>query len=206
MKLEDHIEEVATRICDQVASAIERYDSISGGEDLPEHYLQSHVLAGLGDVLTMTMETVSNTLWTWHADMKQRWSKQLGGPLPIKPEAYERTVGGRRADLVVFKGDHTRKNEMDFLCLVEFKKGTLDIWDYEKIKAWLTFLDTCPYGIVCGFCAVSFEQSLEQWKGTVQTSGDTWVHGRVARPLFSDENFQTFARVVKNRGYTHPTA
>jgi len=204
MKLEDNIDEVAKRICDQVAAGIEKYLNVSGCgiDDLPEHFLQAYVLVGLGDVLTITMETGSTKLWQWNADARRRWAGQrTDSPVPSPPAKYNSAVGSQRTDLVIFRGDHTKKNEMDLLCLVEFKKWILSERDYRKMTAWLPFIDTCPYGIVCGFCESQLEGALADWGSTVRQSGDAWVLGQIARPLGVPESYSTFARVLNNHGY-----
>ena len=54
MRLEDDIAETAVRVCDQLASAVERYAAISGSGfgEIPESFLRDRVFDGLGDVLT----------------------------------------------------------------------------------------------------------------------------------------------------------
>jgi hypothetical protein len=206
MLLEQDITEAAIRICDQTAGAIEKYAGISGSgvDDLPEYFLAAYVLMALGDVLTMTLETNSRKLWDWHIDIRQRWDRAVRKEEPA-PREYNPTVGGRRADLVLFQGNHSKKTETDFLCLVEFKKWYLDAGDIKKIRDWFRFLDTCKYGMVCGFTEVpKYEAYLAQMEDTAIASGDKWVLGRIARPLGTIEdsqNFQTFAQIMENPNY-----
>jgi hypothetical protein len=116
MKLEDNINETIIRVCDEFASGIEKYDNIPGGILPPEHLLASHALMELGDVLTMTAETNGGTLWQWNANRR-------GHSQSSPPPGYQ--FSGRRVDLLIFKGDHTKKSEMGFLCLVEFNSDRL---------------------------------------------------------------------------------
>jgi hypothetical protein len=105
VKLEENIEETATRICDAMAGAIELYASNSGCApgDLPESFVSAYVFESLGPVLTMTMETKSSTLWEWSCDMRCRWGGlPTGEAPPAKPPGFY-TVGTRRPDLVLYK-------------------------------------------------------------------------------------------------------
>ena len=199
MKLEDNIVETITRVCDQFASAMEKYDAISGGELPPEHLLASYVLMELGDVLTMTSETNSTKLWNWNQDSTRRRSNQPSTPYAPAPPKYITQCGERRADLVIFKGDHTKKSEMEFLCLVEFKVGWLDKRDLEKIMAWFPFIDSCRYGAVCTAMEIpQKEQDLGECKRMAQRESRVPVYGRVARPLWSKQNWQTYAEILEN--------
>jgi hypothetical protein len=206
MLLEEDISETAIRICDQAAGAIEKYSWISGSgvDDLPEYFLAANVLIALGDVLTMTLETNSRKLWEWHIDQRQRWDHEdLRDKQP--PAEYNPTVGGRRADLVLFQGEHRNKTKSDFLCLVEFKKGYLDLGDIKKIQDWFRFLDTCKYGMVCGFTEVpKYNSYLAEMEHGAKGAGDKWILGRIARPLPVAEaslNFQMFARILENPNF-----
>jgi hypothetical protein len=153
MLLENDIAETAVRICDQLASGVERYAAVSGEGfgAVPESFLRDRVFDGLGDVLTMTLETNNSTLWEWNADVRRRRNGQaLGTPVPVPPEDFNYS----RPDLVIFTGDHTKKTETDFLCLVEIKKWwKLDSPpnDLTKIAKWFRWLDTCRYGMLCAF-------------------------------------------------------
>jgi hypothetical protein len=150
------------------------------------------------------IENNSRKLWDWHVDIRQRWDRAVRKEEPA-PREYNPTVGGRRADLVLFQGNHSKKTETDFLCLVEFKKWYLDAGDIKKIRDWFRFLDTCKYGMVCGFTEVpKYEAYLAQMEDTAIASGDKWVLGRIARPLGTIEdsqNFQTFAQIMENPNY-----
>ena len=180
MLLEDNIAETAVRICDQLASAVERYAAISGEgfADVAESFLRDRVFDGLGDVLTMTLETNNRILWEWNANAK-------GVLLPEMPEEYRNYT---RPDLVIFTGDHTKKSEMEFLCLIEIKK----LWvlnpppnDLTKIANWFRWLDTCQYGMLCAFVKLPNDEYIEQLKGAATNTGHQWLAGRIARPLGS---------------------
>ncbi|MGJ0391352.1 MAG: hypothetical protein ACR650_01095 [Methylocystis sp.] len=204
MKLEENIEETATRICDAIAGAIELYASISGDPpgELPESFVSAYVFASLGPVLTMTMETNSSKLWEWSCDMRRRWrGLPTGQPTPAVPPEFVPTVGMRRADLVLYKGDHTKKNETDFLCLVEFKTwGSIDS-DAKKIREWFQFIDTCPWGLACGFADITATNQIEIIRKEADVAGDKLVMGRVARPSSGTRNLLTFARILTNVSY-----
>lgn len=199
MKLEDNIHETITRVCDQFANALERYDAISGGELPPEHLLASYALMELGDVLTMTSETNSTKLWWWNQDMKRRRNNPPIVSLAAAPPEYQTQCGGWRADLVIFTGDHRRKSEMDLLCLVEFKVGWVDNRDLKKIAAWFPFIDCCRYGAICTAMEIpSKDRYLAQCRDTAQSAGRVPLLGRVARPLWQEQNWQTYAEILEN--------
>jgi hypothetical protein len=204
VKLEENIEETATRICDAMAGAIELYASISGCPpgDLPESFISAYVFKSLGPVLTMTMETNSAKLWEWSCDMRRRWrGVSTGEATPAAPSEFVPTVGMRRADLVLYKGDHTRKNETDFLCLIEFKTwGSIDS-DAKKIREWFQFIDTCPWGLACGFADTTATGQLKIIQGEADDAGDKLVRGRVARPSTGERNLLTLARILTNSNY-----
>ena len=199
MRLEDNINETITRVCDQLASAMERYDAISGGDLPPEHLLASYALMELGDVLTMTSETNSTKLWEWNQDIKRRRNNLLSASVSTAPPEYVAQCGGKRADLVIFTGDQKRKSEMDFLCLVEFKVGWVDNRDIEKIVTWFPFIDCCRYGAICTAVEVpQKDRYLAQCRATAQLAGRVPVLGRVARPLWREQNWQTYAEILEN--------
>lgn len=200
MKLDDDIVETITRVCDQFATAIERYDSISGGEVAPEHVLATYTMMQLGDVLTMTSETSSRKLWEWDKDISQRRVGQPGLAGAQMPEAYRNACGSRRADLVIFKGDHTRKSEMEMLCLIEIKCGWVDTDDISKLELWLDYLPTVPFGAICTALETPQKDSaLQRWKGEARKAHRIPVLGRTARPLWSRQLWQTYAEILPRR-------
>jgi hypothetical protein len=205
MRLDENIEEAAIRVCDAMAGASELYASISGSglEDLPEHFISAHVFAALGSVLTITMETNSKKLWKRSCDTRRRWGGLPPTQLPptMSPE-YNPAVGGRKVDLVLFRGDHSKKSETDLLCLVEFKIYDDIEPDVVKIREWFRFLDTCPWGLACGFT------TKIEWLRIVQDraerAGDKFVKGRVARPLNAPDT-HTYAQMLSNTNYKAPS-
>jgi hypothetical protein len=192
MKLEDDINETITRVCDEFARAIEKYDNISGGLPPPEYFLPSHVLLGLGDVLTMTVETNYGTLW--------RWNEEKHGKNDQRPQDFP---SGRRVDLVIFKGDHTKKDEMEFLCLVECKLGWVSQRDITKLTELLRHIDTCRYGAICTALETPQKDGwLLQCKNAAQGAGRTHVVGRIAHPLYGQpQDWQTYAEILVNPQY-----
>jgi len=194
MLLEDDITEMATRICDQLASAVERYAAISGlGLDyIPEGYLRDSVFDGLGDVLTMTLETNNRTLWEWNHNAKSSTS-----PVPTQPLEFKNQT---RPDLVIYKGDYTKKDETKLFCLVEIKKWwSEDPNDLIKIKNWFRWLDTCRFGMLCAFIDVSNEQYIEKLRIKAEYAGDQWCSGRIARSRGIEKNYQAFARIIEQK-------
>jgi hypothetical protein len=181
-----------------------KYAAISGEgfNEVRESFLRDRVFDGLGDVLTMTLETNNSTLWDWNADIRRRWSGlPLGTPTPSQPEEFKNS---KRPDLVIFTGDPTKKSETDFLCLVEIKKWwALDPPpdDLTKIDHWFRWLDTCQYGMLCAFVKLPHDEYIEKLKVAAIDAGHQWVAGRIARPLGITENYQPFARILTNKNF-----
>jgi hypothetical protein len=179
VKLEENIEETATRICDAMAGAIELYASNSGCApgDLPESFVSAYVFESLGPVLTMTMETKSSTLWEWSCDMRCRWGGlPTGEAPPAKPPGFIRRNAAARLGLV--QGDHTEKNDTDFLCVVEFKTFASIDPDAKKIREWFQFIDTCPWGLACGLADTTATEWLKIIQDQADDAGDKLVWGR----------------------------
>jgi hypothetical protein len=180
---------------------MEKYDAISGGELPPEHLLASYALMELGDVLTMTSETNSTKLWDWNQDIKVQRGNSAMAKLPA-PAEYVARCGQKRADLVIFRGDHTKKREMEFLCVIEFKVGSVDNRDLAKIEDWFEYIDTLRYGAIC--VAMELPQKddwLNHCEKAAKDAGRVPVYGRIARPLWSGQNWQTYAEILENPRY-----
>jgi hypothetical protein len=210
-RLEDNIEEIAIRVCDQVASAIERYAVVYGWsgledkpaalDDIPESFLRDYVFHGLGDVLTMTLETNNKTLWEWNADHRRRWNGEPYGRSASVPSQLEEFKNQKRPDLTIFSYDHTKKSVWDFICLVEIKKyWSLDPppADLKRIEDWFRWLDTCPYGMLCATVKLPKDEHIKKLKGAAIAAGHQWITGRIARPAGIAINYQPFARILTN--------
>ena len=196
MKLEDNITESITRVCDEYGKAIERYDYCTGGEQPPEQFIASYVVSGLADVLTMTAETNSRKLWEWNQESKFRHSQQ---PTLHIIQDYISKFGHKRVDLVIYMGDHTKKSEMGFLCLVEFKYGWRGNADFIRLTEWLPFIDTCRYGAIC--TAIEIPQNskyITEFEQAALEEKRILVLGRIARPLWSKQSWQTYAEIFEN--------
>jgi hypothetical protein len=192
------IKSVAELICDSIAAALERYASISGivESDMPEHFIVAFVMNDLRAEMTMTMETNSRTLWKWNDAAKMRGDHASLEHEP--PQAYLDSCGSRKCDLVVY-GSVDRKDEAPFYCLVEFKKGRIDADDIEKLKTWLPYIDTCPFGMVASYCEIPENQSyVDQCEKEAGMSKHLWVVGRTASARDSEgtRQFATFARII----------
>lgn len=206
MELKYNIEETAVRVCHEIAAAIECYTTVSGLDDkqMPEHFVPAYILRSLGFALTMTMETNSRALWEWNTNAKRRANGEP--PLaqhPSPPAELLEKIGMQRADLVIFQGDAaSKKEEMGFLCIAEYKNGWLDSKDVQKLRDWLSFIDLCPYGMVCGFVRTPANDAyLRDQKQEAEQAGDEWLLGRIGRPPGLDVNCQTFARILSNPRY-----
>ena len=196
MKLEEDIVECITRVCDEYARAIERYDVCAGGELPPECFVVANTLAGLGDVLTMTAETTGRYLWEWNQEFKLRHSQQP--PLQVIPE-YITGFRQKKVDLVIYRGDHTKKSEMGFLCLVEFKYGWRGDADLIRLTNLLRHIDTCRYGAICtAFETPQNDKYIAAFDQAAIKDNRKPVRGRIARPLWNKQSWQTHAEIFEN--------
>jgi hypothetical protein len=210
VRLEDDVREVAVRICDQVAGAIEKYAHISGEGpyDTPEHFLAAQTLSDLGDVLAMTMETNSNYLWEVHHDVLHLRSGTesglSGNKRPPRTEIFRGDTGSQRVDLVVYHGDHAKKDHMEIFCIVEFKKSKFSPEDCQKIPIYFRHFPTIPFGIVVFYCDARKEREIANSKHlAVEVNGDLTL-GRVAHPQGDANGYQTFACILRNPDYINP--
>jgi hypothetical protein len=122
--------------------------------------MPAFVLDRLGDEITATLETSFRDLVDWNAGVRTR-NGLLQQAHDEKLLALAQQIGGRRVDMALFTGqdEHKPKDEQDFLALVEFKRGWIDgnripggVSDRDKLLMLLAHIDTCPWGIVCGWC------------------------------------------------------
>jgi hypothetical protein len=203
VKLEDSIDETITRICDEYARALERYDSISDGKLPPEALIVSSVLMSLGDVITMTMETKAADLWNYNQDALARRNNR-SSILLQQPDEYRSKFEARRVDLIIYHGDHTNKSTMDIFCMAEFKKNNVDAGEIERICRWLQFLNACRYGaIITAVETPKNDQYLNDHKNIALAAGRRPILGRIARPLNSGQSWQTYAEIIDNHNYLH---
>jgi hypothetical protein len=148
----------------------------------------------------MTLETNNAKLWEWNADIRRRWDGEpfgFGTSVPLQPAGLK---NGRRPDLVIFTGE---KSE-NFLCVVEIKKSwALNPVDLGKLQNWFQWLDTCPYGMLCGFVKVPNDRYVKELKLEADHWGHEWVPGRITRPLAIAEKHQAFARILVNPNFRH---
>ena len=92
---------------------------------------------------------------------------------------------------MIFEGEeeHRPKDQQDFLALVEFKRFYIDagrdpppgrVSDRDKLLMMLAYLDTCPWGIVCGWAN---ENHIQWQKATsIKPTHDRWYEKRIELP------------------------
>jgi hypothetical protein len=73
--------------------------------------------------------------------------------------------------------------------------------DLRKLEKWFRWLDTCPFGMLCGFVKTPNDEYVNELKLEANGYGHSWVTGRVARPLGISERYQPFARVLTNPNF-----
>lgn len=206
------IDELMNRFCTTGAAAVKRYFEISGEGPwtMPEYFMPAFIMDRLGDETTATLETNFSTLATWNADIRKR----NGLPVIAHDESLLQLAGklkGRRVDMVLFQGQEIGKPKdcQDFYALVEFKGGWLDadtvpgkISDRDKLFMLLAHIDTCPWGIVCGWAS----KNHRDWQyRLMQPSGDRWYEQGIDLPevpgplYFCARVFETSAKADRLR-------
>ncbi len=194
------IDDIMQKFCDAGAQSVCRYVMVAGEHPwtMPEYFMPAFVLDHLGNEITATLETSFDTLVEWNNDIRKR----RGLPEQLPDHQLLRLaeqLGGRRVDLVLFEGEEERKpkDQQDFLAFVEFKKGWIDadrdpdpgrVSDRDKLLMLLAHLDTCRWGIVCGWA----NQAHVQWQkeSSIKSTRDRWyerkieIHEGFSSPLF----------------------
>jgi hypothetical protein len=184
------IHELMPRFCKTGDRALAQYSLISGedSDTAPEYFMSAFIMCYLGNQadgnrnqLTITLETTFRTLWQWNSEARHR----NGRSIPADLVKLGEELGTQKVDMVLFSGpDGTPKSDHEFLALVEFKRGNLEtpgpggITDHEKLLGLLKFVDTCPYGIVCGWIKQKY---LADQKSRSDDVGDKWFQAEAAR-------------------------
>jgi hypothetical protein len=186
------ISSVMENFCSAGAQAVQRYVEVSGIDpnDMPEYFMPAFILNRLMTKITTTLETSFGRLVEWNKGARERQG--------LSPDVlhnddrllrFAQQVDGRRVDMVIFQGEEERKpkDEQDFLALVEFKRFYIDasripgrISDRDKLLMLLEHIDTCPWGIVCGW----FNPDHREWQKGVDIKGtkDCWYESIIRLP------------------------
>jgi len=117
-------------------------------------------------------------LLNWNAESARRSGLSRPSEKDLKSLSVAADLGSPRVDLVIFKNPHRAKDEQDFLALVEFKSGWIDgaqipgrRGDRDKLLLLLQHIDTCPYGVVCGWA----QAPNRKWAcDNAKNLGDQW--------------------------------
>jgi hypothetical protein len=192
------VEDVIRKLCKAGVRAMRRYAKVSGEDpdELPEYFMPALVLDQLGNQITATLETRFSKLSEWNDDIRQR-----RGLAPRSPEKeaelliLAEELGRPRVDMVLYEGDDEGrpKDQLDFLALVEFKKGEFAS-DRDKLLKILPHIDTCRYGVTCG--SVRGEANLEWHKNEAQGTHDRWFQSAPLR--LNDRRFFFCARLFES--------
>lgn len=184
------IDSVMRDFCNAGAQAVLRY-VVETGEDpwnMPEYFMPAFILDHLGDKITATLETNFNTLVQWNAGVRKRHglAQQAHDERSL---SLTQQLDQRRVDMVLFEGQEEQKpkDQQDFLALIEFKRGQIDagsfpgkISDRDKLLMFLAQIDTCPWGVACGWVD---EPHLEWQKNeSIKGTDDRWFEKRIELP------------------------
>jgi hypothetical protein len=189
------IDDVMQKFCDAGADAVRRYLDVSGEDagTMPEYFMPAFVLDRLGDRVTSTLETNFGALVEWNVRVRER--RRLGQqPHDERLLLLAQQSNGRRVDMVLFEGEEEGKpkDQQDMLALVEFKRGYVSanrepgrLSDRDKLLMLLAYIDTCPWGIVCGW---TNKDHLEwQKQHSLKETSDRWYEKQIEMP----ETFNT---------------
>jgi hypothetical protein len=136
---------------------------------MSESFIQSFILDHLGGELKMTLETHVEKLVEWNMITRARGCTRPS-PQDVKELSASENLGRKpRIDLVIFAD--RPKDQWDILALVEIKSGWIAGGgpqipehkdDRAKLLRVLQYLDTCRYGIVCGWAPERHRRWVEE--------------------------------------------
>ncbi|HYU12945.1 MAG TPA: hypothetical protein VEK82_10245 [Stellaceae bacterium] len=192
------IDLVIQKLCGAGARAIRRYAEVSGEspDDLPEYLMPALILDNIGEDFAVSLETQVSTLIERNDYIRKR-----RGISPPSPEDQTRlhtiaqALRRQLVDVVLYQVDgldHPR-NRLDFLALVEIKKGCVWPADRSKLLSILPLVDTCPYGIACGSVR---SENLEWNKSEAERTNDRWYQAAM-QPIRDERSYFFCARLFK---------
>jgi hypothetical protein len=180
------IDQLLQKFCEAGADAMRRYAEISGEppDELPEYFMPALIFDRLGSKnMTFTLETNFSKLAEWNKCARVRRGLP---PQPLEERELLRLaeeVRRPRVDMVLYKDKlGCPKHELDIWCIIEFKRGGIDLPDLAKITKVLAHIDTCDYGVVCG---CTRERHLEGYRAATLGTRDRWFESEM-RPLLGD--------------------
>jgi hypothetical protein len=173
-------------LCDAGAHALNHYATISGEDPCtaPEYLMPALICRELGDTigeggtqLSVTLETTFSTLWEWNSAARVRDLRSVPSELVKLGEK----LGTQRVDMVLFSVQPgISKDDHDLFALVEFKRGNLEEEhgnkDREKLRGVLKYIDTCSYGVVCGWVESKYHPYQKE---RANRAGDSWFDSSV---------------------------
>lgn len=175
------VSQLMQKFCDVGAAAVSRYAAVSGDSHfhMPEYFMASFILDHLGSDVTATLEMNFSTLVEWNDDARKHHGLPKHSP-DDRALLLAEQLGGRRVDMVLFEGEEERKAKdlQDFFALVEVKRGWIDaasvtgkISDRDRLLMLLDRIDTCKWGIACGW----IQQNHRDWqKAETEKTSDRW--------------------------------
>lgn len=173
------IEAVIKELCNYGAQAVARYVDVTdtAPEYMPEYFMPGFILDHWGDHRTVTLETSFAKLLEWNEDSASRAGLRQPRSVLEVLSATDK-LGSPRVDLVIFKDPHLPKKQQDMLALVEFKRQWIDgaqipgrQGDRDKLRSILDYIDTCSYGVVCGWIRAAYRDGFY---ADALKAGDKW--------------------------------
>lgn len=166
------IDAVVQLLCKQGARSLTRYARVTDLDInfMPETFIQSYILDHMGDDVTVVLETHFNELVKWSLETKNERKAPVSAKR-ITDAIQAVDMGTKKIDLVLFKNPHLPKPQQDILALVEVKNQRISAEgeDRDKLIEVLRHIDSCPYGIVCGWTA-----NPDDYKRHAEVAGDKW--------------------------------
>lgn len=191
--------DIVSEFCEAGAEAIRSYVDVSGLDPLeppymPEYFMPAFILQRLGRTRMVTLETSVAHLVVWND--RARNGKHLAEALTAETSQQTADLLSKRVDMVIFDGPASPDRRM--LALVEFKPGWISfesqparMSDRDKLLRILPLVETCPYGIACGWMR---RDGWDWFLGHKSSDGET--HSVPVPGSFKDGRQYLFGAVV----------
>ena len=195
---DENINDMMLEFCKAGADSVRCYTDVSGVDHLdppymPEYFMSSFIFQKLGRTRSVTLETNLANLVKWNNDTREK--RQLQNINEHTALNLIAELRRPRVDMVLFGGPSSP--EKNLFAVVEFKNGEISISDREKLLKILPLLDTCPYGIVCGWIEDTW---LDSYKSMLPSDDKLFVE-RVPGEFGKDRKFLFGALVLYNPAY-----
>ena len=170
------IDNVMDRCCEAGAWAMSRYAGASAESltTLPEYFMPAIVCDRIADdSITVTLETGFSKLREYNDESRKRCGLEPRSPQEVAALLrLAEELGTPRVDLVLYQGPKTK---LEILALVEFKRWGPTQGDRSKLRRILPHIDTCSYGVTCGFVNA---KDLEKQRKEAEEKHDRWFQSK----------------------------